>query len=56
MAEIMSNVKAIKLFFESGENGRRFTMEEMKALTIEDRVELGAACAKALGSEIGAAV
>lgn len=41
--ESMGNVKAIKSFFES-DGGRTVTMAEMKALSTEDRVELGALC------------
>jgi hypothetical protein len=36
---IVSNVTLIKKFFEMG--GRKVEMAEMKALTIEDREELG---------------
>lgn len=36
----MSNVSAIKRFFEL-DGGRQVTMAEMKALTKEDREELG---------------
>lgn len=39
---VISNVTAIKKFFE--ENGRKVDMSEMKALTIEDREELGKLC------------
>lgn len=39
---VMSNVTAIKKFFEEG--GRKVEMGEMKALTIEDREELGKLC------------
>ena len=41
--ENMGNVKAIKFFFEQ-DGGRTVTMAEMKALSTEDRVELGALC------------
>lgn len=37
---VISNVTLIKKFFEEG--GKKVSMEEMKALTIEDRNELGA--------------
>lgn len=41
--EKMGNVKAIKIYFEQG-GGRTVTMAEMKALSTEERVELGALC------------
>lgn len=41
--ETMSNVTAIKAFFEAN-NGRKVSMEEMKALSIEERQELGDLC------------
>ena len=43
-----SNVTAIKKFFESGVHGRQVTMQEMKALTAEERDELGTLCRAAL--------
>lgn len=36
----MSDVIAIKRFFEA-DGGRKVEMSEMKALTVEDRAELG---------------
>lgn len=39
---VVSNVTAIKKFFEDG--GRKVEMGEMKALTAEDREELGKLC------------
>lgn len=38
--EIKSDVVLIKEFFEK-DGGRKVTLEEMKALTAEDRKELG---------------
>jgi hypothetical protein len=49
----MTNIQAIKAFFEA-DGGRKVSMDEMKALTANDRAELGAACAKTLGFEIEA--
>ena len=46
----IGNVKAIKKFFES-DGGRTVKMAEMKALSTEDRVELGALCREALLSQ-----
>jgi len=48
--ENMSNIKAIKTFFEAG-SGRPVTMQEMKELTTQDRVDLGQLCRKALSEE-----
>ena len=48
MTEQLNNVKAIKVFFEQGENGRRVTMEEMKQLTPIERAELGEMARKQL--------
>ena len=44
---IVSNVTLIKKFFEQG--GRKVEMAEMKALTAEDREELGKSARIALG-------
>ena len=41
--ESMGNVKAIKSFFEQGV-GRTLTMAEMKALSTQDRHDLGELC------------
>ena len=49
--ESKSNLTAIRTFFESGPRGRKVEMPELKALTPEDREELGAACKKELGWE-----
>ena len=48
---IVSNVQAIKEFFESG-GGRKVTMDEMKALSNIERKELGSLAAAALGHTI----
>ena len=44
--------KAIMVFFGSEPNGRRITAAEYKALTEEDKAELGKLCAEALGMEL----
>jgi hypothetical protein len=41
------NVKHIKMFFELN-GGRKVEMAEMKALSTEERAELGQLCAEAL--------
>lgn len=46
--ENKSNLTAIMMYFESGSNGRKVEMPELKALTQEEREELGAACKKEL--------
>jgi hypothetical protein len=46
--ESKRNLSAIKTFFESGPRGRKLEMPELKALTHEDREELGAACRQEL--------
>jgi hypothetical protein len=43
-----NNIKAIKTFFEADPNGRKVTMEEMKALSPDERAELGKMCNDAL--------
>ena len=50
--EQMNKVQAIKRFFEAQPYGRKVEMLEMKALTIEDRSELGTLAAEAMGVEI----
>lgn len=47
----MNNLQAIRAFFES-DGGRKITMDEMKALSMEDKKELGALCAEKLGVTI----
>ncbi len=49
--ENRSNLTAIRAFFEAGPKGRKVEMPELKALTPEDREELGAACRKELDWE-----
>lgn len=47
----MTNIEAIKTFFEK-DGGRKITMEELKALSVDERAELGKLCAAALGTTI----
>ena len=47
----MTSVVAIKKFFEEGKHGRKVTMQEMKALSTEDRTELGKLACIELGVE-----
>jgi len=49
----VSNVQAIKEFFEAN-GGRKIGMEEMKALSNNERKELGALAASALGYSVKA--
>lgn len=49
--EKVSKVIAIKRFFEL-DGGRKVGLDEFKQLTPEDREELGAPCAAALGLEL----
>ena len=55
MAEKMNRMKAIRTFFES-DGGRKVTMDEMKALTSEERKELAELSAATLGVELEASV
>lgn len=47
--ENRGNLTAIKKFFEEGPSGRKVETAELKALTQEERVELGKMCKKELG-------
>ena len=49
MDESKSNLAAIKTYFESGPRAKKVDTSELKALTQEDREELGTACRKELG-------
>lgn len=49
MPEKMSNVAAIRKYFEQEPNGRKVEMSELKALSMEDREELGTLARKELG-------
>jgi hypothetical protein len=48
MEATFNNIKAIKTFFEAEPNGRKVTMEEMKALSPAEREELGNMCREVL--------
>lgn len=50
----VSSVAAIKEFFEK-DGGRKVDMAEFRALSQEERQQLAALCAKALGVELQAA-
>ena len=47
----VNNIEAIRNFFESN-GGRKVTMAELKALSVEERSELGALSAAATGDTI----
>jgi len=49
--EQMTSVKAIRAYFEA-EGGRKMTLKELRALSIEERQELAALYAKELGVEL----
>ena len=53
----VSNIVAIRNFFESN-GGRKVTMDELKALSTDERSELGLLCAEAMGDfiDLGKAV
>jgi hypothetical protein len=44
----LSNVAAIRKFFSEGKHGIKVEMSELKALSTEDREELGELCRKEL--------
>ena len=47
----MTPIKAIRTYFEQ-DGGRQVTTAEIKALTTEERRELGVLCCAALGVEL----
>jgi hypothetical protein len=51
----LKKIEAIKTYFEADPHGRKVTMDEMKALTSDERQELAEMCAAALGDELAAA-
>ena len=51
MREKMSNVAAIREYFSTGKHGRKVEMQELKALSLEDREELGSLARKELERE-----
>jgi hypothetical protein len=48
----MKTVECLKAYFEAEPNGRRLTMDELKALSKEDRHELAAMAAEAMNVEL----
>lgn len=48
----LSNIQAIKRFFESGSAGRKITLPELKALSHDTREELAILCREALIQEV----
>jgi hypothetical protein len=50
--EQLSHMSAIRKFFEEGTSGRKVEITELKALSLEERRELGDMCLKALGAEL----
>jgi len=46
----LSNVAAIKIFFEQ-DNGRKVDLQEVKALSGDERLEIGRPCIEALASK-----
>ena len=51
--ETMSPLKAIRTFFEA-DGARKLSLDELKALTSEDRAELGKLAAEKLGVTLSA--
>ena len=49
----IGNLAVIKKYFEAQPHGRKVTMGEMKALTLEDKKEMAPECGKALGLSYG---
>lgn len=50
--EFNSSVEAIREYFGPNNGGKEVSTQELRALSTEDRVELGALCASALGGII----
>ena len=48
----MTKMKAIKAYFEAAPHGRKVTLDELKALSEGDRVELASLAAAELGCEL----
>jgi hypothetical protein len=51
----LKKVEAIKRYFESDPHGRKVTMDELKALSTEERQELAEMAATAMGDTLAAA-
>jgi hypothetical protein len=47
----MSSLKAIRTYFEEGQHGRKVGMDEIKALSPEERAELGQLACVEIGEE-----
>lgn len=50
--DVITITLAIKIYFEKDPFGRRVTMDELKALSKEDRRHLAELCAKELGKKL----
>lgn len=50
----MKKVAALKAFFESDPHGRKLTMDELRALSTDERQELATLAAAELGVELDA--
>ena len=50
----MKTVQAIKAYFEEGPQGRKVTMEELRALDKKERRELAEGACEAMGVELEA--
>ena len=55
MPEILNRIETIKRYFAL-DDGRPVTLQELKALTPEDRGELAALAAKEMGTELATSV
>ncbi len=55
MAEKIKKFDAIRKYFGEGPSGRPVTMDELKALSAEDRAYFGAESARMLGLELDTA-
>lgn len=51
----LKKVEAIKRYFESDPHGRKVTMDEMRALTSDERQEIAEMAAEALGETLAPA-
>lgn len=51
----MKTVECLKAYFESEPHGRKLTMDELRALSKEERAELASMAADALGVELATA-
>ena len=51
----MKTVECLKTYFETEPHGRKLTMDELKALSKEERAELAGMAADAMGVELAVA-